>query len=398
MKTWVCTLVAVLIFAVRAADNPPAHRPNAALQYWVAIAALSEISAEDRKHFVQGFNAAPGENRTARVPRLDRVLKALHRGAQIPDADWGVNVKADGPYTEIPHVSKSRELSRVALFAARAHFDQGRAREGLDIVFGVLALARHVSRDGTLIARYVDSAITTMALDALNQEIPRIPREELQKLDARFAALPPATPISEAIQSERRMTEWYGSQFDHADKKLLVQSVANGLESMEDKVELLRVFATREAFQAELLKLEPIYPAIESALTVPCTEYESAWRNVTTIAASAGVLAKLLVPTFARTRTVLDRTELQFAAARAGIQIALNGETAAPKSRDPFGDGPFTYAKLPNGFELTSRLTAENKPIKTLFGEAARKLPPPNPANNPAEAIRPPAPPNPGEF
>lgn len=399
MKYYVCILVAVVTLTTRAAETPPPYPPNAALQYWIAFANLNDISAEDKKSLGQAFNAPPGENRSSLATRLNPVVTSLHRAAKIPGADWGLDIGVDGPHTRIPHVSKARELARAALFVARERFDRGRAAEGLDLLFDVLTLGRHLGRDGSLMARLVESAITNMALDALNQEVMRIPREELQKLDARFAALPPANPISECIKSERRMLEWYGSLFDNPDKTAAVQSVVKNLLDIEDKVELLRIFATPEVFQAELRKLQPVYAAIETALSVPYTEYEPAMRNATALSANAGVLAKLVLPVFSSIRTALDRTELQFAITRTGIQIALNGEPAALQSRDPFGTGPFAYAKLPNGFQLTSSLTADNKPIRTLFGEAARKAPPPIPNPiNPQDAIRPPAPPNPGEF
>lgn len=396
MKNCVFTLVALLALVARANEAPPQYPPNAAIQYWRAFTELAEIPAEARKPLNHAFNAAPGKNRTELAARLSHILGLLNRGAKMSGADWGVDM-AEGPNAEIPHAGKARELARAALLAAREEFDNGRHGEGLAILFNVLALGRHISRDGTLIGRLVEVAINTMALDALNQEVQRLPREELEKIELRFAALPPSTPLSENVKSERDMLEWFGAQRPNPEKAAILKSLVSG-DDTDDKAELLRLFNSPEAMDAALRKLPPVYVEIETALAVPHSEFDVAWNKVNAAAANAGVLARWTRNSFVTLRSTLDRNDLQFALTRAGIRIALEGEKAVPTLRDPFGDGPLAYAKLPNGFQLTSVLIHNEKPTKALFGEAARKLPPPDLAPNPTEAIRPPAPPNPGDF
>ena len=51
---------------------------------------------------------------------------------------------------------------------------------------------------------------------------------------------------------------------------------------------------------------------------------------------------------------------------RAAIVIVRDGPQAAKTTKDPFGDGPFTYRAVAGGFELSSRLLGKDGQPLTL--------------------------------
>ena len=50
----------------------------------------------------------------------------------------------------------------------------------------------------------------------------------------------------------------------------------------------------------------------------------------------------------------------------------LSGQGALAKHPDPFGQGPFEYKVLPQGFELRSKLTIDGKPVTLTVGPPAK--------------------------
>ena len=321
--------------------------------------------------------------------KSSNVLACLSQGAKIRGADWGTDIKEDGPFALMPHLSKCRELARVALTVAREHFDKGRIHEGLDLIFDVMALARHTGCDGTLIGKLVEIAITNMALDAISQELPRVPPKDLEKIDARIAALPAGTSIAEIMKSERMMLAWFENKLGNPSELALLQNMGG-----DD--DFKRLILDPEKTRIELKKVAVLYDEVEKMMTVPYAELAIARKTLDKHVEEAGSIAKMTLPAMGRIRDSMDSATLQLEMTRAAVQIVLKGEAALPQIRDPFGDGLLKYKKLPEGFELTSNLTREGKPITHAFGEAARKaahvLPP---------AELPPAPPRdekPGDF
>jgi hypothetical protein len=53
----------------------------------------------------------------------------------------------------------------------------------------------------------------------------------------------------------------------------------------------------------------------------------------------------------------------------AAIAVIEAGPEKLESIKDPFGDGPFEYRKLDEGFELSSKLQAEGKPVSLVIGQ-----------------------------
>ena len=77
---------------------------------------------------------------------------------------------------------------------------------------------------------------------------------------------------------------------------------------------------------------------------------------------------KVLVPSLKRSRETVALFEAKAAMLDIAIDVVLHGEAAAKASVDPFGDGPFTFKKRPNGFELESALKHGDKPVNLVAG------------------------------
>ena len=49
--------------------------------------------------------------------------------------------------------------------------------------------------------------------------------------------------------------------------------------------------------------------------------------------------------------------------------VVEGGPEKLASIKDPFGDGPFGYKKLDTGFELSSKLQQDGKPVTLVIGQ-----------------------------
>ena len=63
-------------------------------------------------------------------------------------------------------------------------------------------------------------------------------------------------------------------------------------------------------------------------------------------------------------------TAARAAMLKAAVAVAAGGAEKIKDFRDPYGQGPFEYKALPQGFELQSKLTVEGKPVTLKVGAA----------------------------
>ncbi|HYG78004.1 MAG TPA: hypothetical protein VEK08_23565 [Planctomycetota bacterium] len=355
--------------------------PNAALQYWQAFSFMSDIPKEDRNLMGLAWDKIPADKRPLFAQKLHVVMNFLKRGAQISQCDWGIDMKRDGPGTLMPHLGKCREIARAGCLVARNHFENGRHKESVDLIFEVLTLARHTSSgDGSLISKLVEVAISSIAIDALARQIPQLPPVELAQIEQRFKALPEGLPFTQTMRGERQMAHYIKRFFE--DPKVRQEA---GKEVVDQFKEFEQLLGTPAAREEQFKMLDAFYTEVEAALALPYVEFEAAMKAIEPRIKNAGELAQLLWPAMTRSRQSVEILNIQIAMTHAATQIVLKGEGALAQIPDPHGKGPFTMKKLANGFELVSEFKkADGSQVSLSFGIAPVK---------PQSAVKPPAPP-----
>ena len=110
------------------------------------------------------------------------------------------------------------------------------------------------------------------------------------------------------------------------------------------------------------------------AMTLPPDDAQQAEKRLSTdprLEDQAGKMALAILPTFAPARRHEAVHETRLAMLRAAIAVRLSGFDAlsAEAHRDPYGTGPFTYAKTERGFVLRSTLVdPRGKPVELTVG------------------------------
>jgi hypothetical protein len=79
-------------------------------------------------------------------------------------------------------------------------------------------------------------------------------------------------------------------------------------------------------------------------------------------------MAQILLPSLARVYNTISAVRATREMFRTGIAVVHDGEGAVVRSVDPFGQGPFEYAHIAQGFELRSKLQWNGNAVKLDFG------------------------------
>ena len=162
------TLTFCLLSNVVRAQDASLHRPiNPALLYWQAAA---QLSPTDDKQAAELSEIAAG-----RLPADPAKIERFHTGTakelirkaawSTAPCDWGLPLE-EGPGTNLPHISKLRQLVILAVAEGEVAFAAGQPDQGRDWLLITHRMARHVGVDGSLVGVLLQYGIDDLALRA----------------------------------------------------------------------------------------------------------------------------------------------------------------------------------------------------------------------------------------
>jgi hypothetical protein len=230
-------------------------------------------------------------------------------------------------------------LSALLVLKARHELRDGKHEQAVGDLLAALALSRHAAADPTLMTKLVEISARRPAAEVLAQQLPSLPKELVDTLPARLQQLPPSPTMEQVIQGEH----------EFAKESALKQ---------------------RFVAIAMVAGLEDFYTALAKGASLPPRQF-AAFVDEQTAKYSANGWAKIIAPALKQARERIAVIETQQAMLQTAIKVVLQGDAAVAASKDAFGNGPFGYNKLPNGFELSSDLKSKNQPVTLRFGPAA---------------------------
>jgi hypothetical protein len=348
---------------------------NAALVYWQAFAmmpALSEAEMKLRDDVASGNHPLDEEARKI-VLKSGEALQYLHRAAKFDHAAWGIAWEG-GPYAILPHISKARELARLAILRAHARFEDGEHKKAIEDVLAAMRLGRQVSRDGVivLIPLLVDYAIEAQCIHALAMHLPKLDAKTRAELKAGLERLPKSRTLTDAMQGEKDVFwPWVMAEVQNPNPQKRLLELAGEISdenrkaflSLDEKVLILAARRMGEHYDRmiEMVKVPP------QEVDAKEKEFmEEIKRNGT-----KDILTLWLLPAVGPGRRAEATHLTRLALLEAGLQVLEDGEDALkdPKHKDPFGDGPFAYRDTDNGFVLTSDWKNKEENLSLTFGK-----------------------------
>jgi hypothetical protein len=325
---------------------PPATTQsiNAVDSYFEAIRLMHELTSvpADSARFDRYDNGHFDDQAGAFFASHGQIVSWVRQGAGSPSCDWGQPTIAQ----HLPELNGMRPIARFTHAHARYAAQQKDLVVATDDILAEMGLARHVGTNPLLVDKLVEIGIETFALDEMAKLLPSMPADQLKALPQRLDALPASTTGKQMIQGEHDTV----------------------LRIAREQKQYLQILA--------LNSMTDFYSGVGDAMDKPPDEFNKAADEQVAKLASGGVsqtLAKTLVPGLKRGRMTMAACEEKRAMLRTAIDILLQGESAVANSRDPYGSGPFGYAKTARGFDLTSQLPVDaSKPergnVKLVVG------------------------------
>ena len=349
---------------------------NAAVQYWQAIALLPTLDKEQEK-IVQEWNSVPLDDSAVKLINSSQAsMLYLRRGAKLQRCDWGLDHN-DGISMLMPHLAKARDLARLGRLHVRYKFEHGDEKGAREIATAITVLGRHVGESPVMISILVRYLIEDAAIDAVVPYVPQVkaPYAQVVKVHASF---PPAATLSQAILQEKKsMLSSIVQQLRDAERHrpgswrelwkqfLDFPGIPEDLQKIESLDECVR----------QLEALPPVYDEMARLVELPKPEFDAKYPAFKQKTNDANPLAGTVLPAIDKIFSQQHKHEARTAMLLAAIAVAEGGPEKLKEIKDPFGSGPFEYRPLDKGFELTSKLLFEDKPVTLIVGQVPTAQP-----------------------
>lgn len=352
-------------------ESDPHASGNAALQYWQAFALLPTLDEEDEEVVGNWKTVSLDEPRVKEIVESSRTsLMFLHRAAGMTNCDWGLKYD-DGMGMLMPHMTRARDLARLAALRGRYEFEKGNWKVGRDDARAIVTLGRHVGQEPVLIARLVGYLIEDLAIDLVAPYVLEHKAPYPQSL-AMFEALPPAATLPQTILVEKKyMGQWAIDKIKEEEKRnqgagfLLWKKFIDGAEDAEALTKIDNLEEVLKRIEEAL----PVYDELAGIVALPQPEFDARYPKFKEDATAKNPVVGVLLPSVDKVLAKDHRHRARFALLFAAIAVAQDGPEKLKEIHDPYGDGPFEYKALDRGFELKSKLIIEGQRVTLVAGQ-----------------------------
>jgi hypothetical protein len=304
------------------------------------------------------------------VSRSAYALRMMQRGAARPSCDWAVD-RERGIELTFSRSDGARALAARACLRARLRFEEGKSGGAIDDVVAALALARHVSRDGSLDSLRAGYQIEQRMSEVLARYLPKLEAGTIMALKKRLDALPSGGSVAAAtLRMEDNLLSWIAGEVQEATGKddllaFLSQLCGNKGESAEQRrakgVAFLQscggsakgILESTDEARAPLALLA-------KKLDLPGGQFEKEWLRQERKRGDNAVF-RLFAPVLQAVRVRQARADIRRALLSAALAVQQGGKDALKKHPDPVAGGSFDHEAFEGGFELRSRWKPDEK-------------------------------------
>lgn len=393
-------ILTFLLAAATAFGAPDKFRTdiNPALIYHQGVLLLPQLSDEDRKHvFETDWRTRALDQRcTDLVTTYRNTFKMLRRAAASEVVcEWGIDM-SDGPATLLPALARFKSIAQVVGLRARVHFAEGNEEAAREELLATIAMARHVSKDGTLISVLVQVAMESLVASFIAENFYQFTPETFEQFAVRLNSGPPHGSVQQSMAVEKSsFYEWLIQQVTrieaeasgnqqrlHAKVRELWKNHFSESESDKQADKIVDEWiAGTDGSAAGLIgyvrQLEPFYDEITHIVGLPWSEYQIRYPEFEKkTRVHSNVLARDFFSAIGNCRKKEFTVQAKLAMLQAAIAYKLGGDAAFNAIADPFGDGPFTFRRftlegVDRGFEVESRLNCRGFAEKLIIIEKA---------------------------
>jgi len=349
---------------------------NAAVQYWQAFSFMPNLD-KDQEKLLQDITKVDEWHKVSLHPEAQKLVDAsqaslmyLHRGAKLKRCDWGLEYD-DGIRLLLPHLAKARDLVRLAALRVRMEMERGDYQAARADATAIMALARHVGTDPIMISILVGIGLENVGIELIAPYVPDLKVPYAQAVTA-FAALPRAARLRDSIHLEKEhMAKWVIRKLKEEEERKPGAGLAlwlNFLEGSEIPDAVRQIKNVDETIRLTE-RLLPVYDDLARFVVLPNDQFDAQYPAFKQKTKDENAIAGTLLPSIDMIRAKEQRGEARLAMLLASIAVVESGPEKLKEIKDPFGNGPFEYKALDQGFELKSKLLFEGQPVTLVVGQ-----------------------------
>lgn len=353
----------------------PRHSDNAAMQYWQAFAHLPALNDKQEKLLEEWKTVALEGDISKLLEASQASLLYLERASRCNTCAWDLHYE-DGPGLLMPHLAKCRSLGMLAAIQMRMDFEKGKKAEGIARFGQILKLSRHAGSEPILISILVGYMIENVAFDAIAPYLPSLDAAQLTTLQKQMDGLPAFAQMKTTIATEKEyMCGWLLRKMDEAERtrpgswRTAWVNILGPKPSAEDahyqKLSQINTYAEAKKLADDLM---PVYDQLQAAASLPFAEQARKLDSILAETRATNSFGVILLPAIQRAQLKEHRQLARQRLFQAALRVVASGKEQLQNMNDPYGDGPFVYQGTANGFELSSKLVVENKPVSYAVG------------------------------
>jgi hypothetical protein len=367
------TLQSPFSAAARAADSEQESQDNAAMKYWQAFALLPSLD-KDQEALLEDCNQVPLDAAALKlIDKSQQSRQFLYRGTKLPRCDWSLDYK-DGIFLVMPYLPKSRTLARLVALHARHEFEQGHWEGGWEDVTALLKLAHHLELEPLAVQHLVGFSIETVAIKAAVPYLPQLKAILPKAASAVVDALPGEPTPSQLVLKEKQIAAvWLIQALQEAEQRKegswheVWKNVFGAPQEGGGSQDLVNAATTFEQAIKMLEDLLPCYDELAKLTTLPWREFDAQYPEFAKQVKAANPLASILI-SMDHAMASIRRNHAQRELFKAALAVVQSGPDKLKGFQDPYGDGPFEYRALDQGFELKSKLLVKGQHFALTAG------------------------------
>jgi len=385
-KLILSTTVAIFTLAACVIAEEAKYPPiNPALIYWQAAAEMPDLKGEKSDLIRDIVSGKKPFDATKAEPILAESVGALGLFAKAADStapcDWGLQLQ-DGPGTPLPHLSKVRELCRLAILKSDALFAEGKPSEGVEWLLATQRAARHAGAGDLLINALVQISIEASVIKAAALHCLAWDEATRQRYADGLKALPPLHSVQDATRGEMMLVDWIERRFQPVDAKARQKiqdklSAANQPDGKANSefdaaIKMFQGQLTPEQLPKLTAGMRDLYLRTQVALGKPWKEGQAELQAIIKESQEGNILIKLMFPSFVD----VNAKSFEIATLRTMLDAALQygpklDEAAAGSFKDAFDGEPLILKKGEDGGLTlsTSRQYWKGKDVELKVGK-----------------------------
>jgi hypothetical protein len=301
-----------------------------------------------------------------------------------------------GPETLLPHLARSKAVAVAARLRVKWELQHGQQADARDDLLATLALARNVSRDGTLISVLVQIAMEAITCDIVAENFGKFSPEVLKELADGFDAAPPRTTVAVSVLMEKVFFhDWLVNKIldlqksSPGDDRKVMAEIQKLFENMGEPepgqsseaaanlwTQVTRAGANTSEDVLKLLREEgELYQKVSSITALPIAQFETRMQEIDAeLHNSSNPFVSLMFPAVEKAKRKEVKIEVWLAMVHAAVGYKLQGESTLQNVMDPAGQGPFDFQRflfegVERGFELKSTFQGSGFPEVIIFVE-----------------------------